>query len=70
LLIGIIVAILNWWLTPHIVETFVEITSLGSKETESQDKQKIKTGGHVMGSKGRKNVKKAKQTKDKKEKKA
>ena len=37
LLIGIIVAMLNWWITPHAMKTIVEITHLGNKERETQE---------------------------------
>jgi len=37
LLIGIILAILNLWLTPHVKETIVEITHLGDKGKGAQE---------------------------------
>ena len=37
LLIGIILAILNWWLTPHAREAIVEITRLGDGGRKTQE---------------------------------
>ena len=54
--IGIIVAILCWWLTPYARETI--------KETKND--QTTEGGTTLMGTKGRKNVKKPKQDKGKK----